>query len=239
MQEGGSGLSWQEARSLEELERFLKGCLRCGLGRGRTNLVFGTGDPFARVMFVGEGPGFYEDKQGEPFVGQAGQFLDQLLASIGLRREQVYIANCVKCRPPGNRDPLPEELEACTPFLFKQVELIAPRIICTLGNFATRTLLQTTAGITALHGRRFRRGDRVFVPLFHPAAALHKPPLKSILIEDFQLLRGYLEEDLGGGGGEAEASSSGCGGQEPLFSESGVEAGEEAAPGEARQLGLF
>lgn len=186
---------WREARTLEELRESIIDCVRCDLGRTRTNLVFGVGDPRAEIMFVGEAPGYHEDLQGEPFVGPAGQFLDQLLRSIGLSRANVYIANTLKCRPPENRDPLPGELETCTPYLFKQIEIINPRLICTLGNHATKTLLRTNVGITQLHGKLIRKDGLVYVPLFHPAAALHKPPLKSVLVEDFQRLGKYLEEE--------------------------------------------
>ncbi len=186
---------WREAKTLEELYEAIKDCTRCELGKGRTHMVFGVGNPEAEIMFVGEAPGYHEDLQGKPFVGPAGQFLDQLLRSIGLSRDQVYIANTLKCRPPDNRDPLPGELERCTPYLFKQIEIISPRLICTLGNHATKTLLRTSVGITQLHGKLIRKDDLVYVPLFHPAAALHKPPLKAVLVEDFQKLGKYLEEE--------------------------------------------
>lgn len=186
---------WRKATTLDELNEAIKDCLACPLGRTRTNLVLGSGDPEAEIMFVGEAPGYHEDRQGMPFVGPAGQFLDQLLKSIGLRRSEVYIANTLKCRPPENRDPLPEELSACTPYLFKQIEIIRPRIICTLGNHATRTLLRTGTGISQLHGKLIRKGGLAYVPLFHPAAALHKPPLKAVLIEDFQRLREHLDAE--------------------------------------------
>jgi len=186
---------WQEATSISQLYEAIKDCRRCSLGETRTNLVLGEGSENAEIMFVGEAPGFHEDKQGIPFVGPAGQLLDQLLASIGLERPQVYIANTLKCRPPENRDPMPQELETCTPFLFKQIDLIRPRIICTLGNHATKTLLRTSTGITQLHGKITRKGGLTYVPLFHPAAALHKPPLKSVLIDDFQRLREHLEAE--------------------------------------------
>lgn len=194
LEEGEMG-DWREARTLEELYQAIKDCTRCELARTRTHLVFGVGDPRAEIMFVGEAPGYHEDRQGLPFVGPAGQFLDQLLRSIGLSRDQVYIANTLKCRPPDNRDPLPGELETCTPYLFKQIELINPRIICTLGNHATRTLLRTSTGITQLHGKVIRKDSLVCVPLFHPAAALHKPPLKAVLVDDFLKLGKYLEEE--------------------------------------------
>jgi DNA polymerase len=173
----------------------IKGCTRCPLSDSRTNVVLGAGNERAEIMFVGEAPGFHEDKQGIPFVGPAGQLLDQLLKSIGLQRSEVYIANTIKCRPPENRDPQPDELQTCTPFLYKQIELIRPRIICTLGNHATKTLLNTNTGITKLHGKLTRKGDLAYVPLFHPAAALHKPPLKSTLVDDFQRLREHLDSE--------------------------------------------
>jgi len=179
---------------LQEMFESMKDCDCCELSKGRTQVVFGTGNPEADILFVGEAPGFHEDKQGEPFVGPAGQLLDQLLASISLQRKDVYITNTVKCRPPGNRDPQPEEIAACRQYLRFQIEHISPRLICTLGNHATKTLLATGTGITALHGKKFTRDSVVFVPLYHPAAALHKPPLKSDLIADFEKLRAYLTE---------------------------------------------
>jgi uracil-DNA glycosylase family 4 len=196
---------WREAATIAQLYDAVKDCHLCSLGETRTNLVLGMGNEHAEIMFVGEAPGFHEDKQGIPFVGPAGQFLDQLLGSIGLEREQVYIANTLKCRPPQNRDPQPEELATCTPFLFKQIELIKPRIICTLGNHATKTLLQTSTGITKLHGKLMRKEGLVYVPLFHPAAALHKPPLKSTLIDDFQMLKEHLEAERVRWEGEKES----------------------------------
>ncbi len=186
---------WESCTTLSELYQAIHKCERCPLGKTRVNFVFGVGNENADIVFVGEAPGFYEDQQGIPFVGPAGQFLDQLLASIGLERKDIYIANTLKCRPPDNRDPLPEELKTCTPYLFKQIEIIKPRIICTLGNHATKTLLSTSAGITSLRGRKFRKDGYLYVPLYHPAAALHKPPLKSTLIDDFQRLRKW--EELG------------------------------------------
>ena len=159
---------------LDELGVVAADCTLCPLAGGRTNVVFGTGDPTADLMFVGEGPGAEEDQQGLPFVGRSGKLLDELLVQeIGLEREQVYIANVVKCRPPGNRDPLPEEITACRPYLQRQVELIAPRVLVTLGNFATKVLLDTKEGITRLRGRRYAWGNGVvLVPTYHPAALL-------------------------------------------------------------------
>jgi DNA polymerase len=147
-------------------------CTRCPLAATRTQVVFGAGDPHARLMFVGEGPGAEEDRQGIPFVGRAGQLLTKLIEGIGLTRDDVYIANVVKCRPPGNRDPLPLEIDACRPYLEAQLGLIGPRVIVTLGNFATKLLLDTKVGITKLRGQEFPFGDAVLVPTLHPAAVL-------------------------------------------------------------------
>lgn len=162
--------------TLAELERDALACRRCALADGRTNVVFGVGDPQADLMFVGEGPGQQEDLKGEPFVGRSGQLLDRLMAEeIGIGRDRVYIANVVKCRPPGNRDPLPGEIAECRPYLEQQIELIGPKVIVTLGNFASKLLLDTAEGITRLRGRSYpypNRPDTVIVPTFHPSAAL-------------------------------------------------------------------
>jgi uracil-DNA glycosylase family 4 len=161
---------------LAELEKQALGCTRCPLAAGRTQVVFGEGDPHARLMVVGEGPGREEDLQGRPFVGRSGQLLDRLLAEeAGLERRQVYIANVVKCRPPNNRDPLPDEIATCRPYLDEQVALIGPAVVLTLGNFSTRALLGTTEGITRLRGRTYPypgAAGTVVAPTFHPAAAL-------------------------------------------------------------------
>jgi uracil-DNA glycosylase family 4 len=158
----------------EELERTALGCVRCPLAAGRTQVVFGAGDREADLVFVGEGPGAEEDRQGVPFVGRAGQLLTRLIEGIGLTRDEVYIANVVKCRPPGNRDPQPEEIAACRPYLEAQLELLDPAVVVTLGNFATKLLLDTKEGITKLRGREFpsRGGGTVLVPTLHPAAVL-------------------------------------------------------------------
>jgi DNA polymerase len=159
--------------ALAEVEREAKGCLRCPLSRGRTQVVFGVGDPAADLLFVGEAPGRQEDLQGEPFVGRSGQLLDRLvLEEMGLTRDRFYIANTVKCRPPANRDPEAAEISACRPWLEAQVDLIDPKVVVTLGNFAAKLLLGTAEGITRLRGRAypFRRG--VLVPTYHPAAVL-------------------------------------------------------------------
>jgi uracil-DNA glycosylase len=148
-------------------------CVRCGLAETRTQVVFGVGDPHADLLFVGEDPGADEDRLGEPFVGRSGKLLDQLVwEEMGLTRDRFYIANVVKCRPPDNRDPRPEEIEACRPWLEQQLALIAPRVVVTVGNFATRTLLQTKNGITKVRGRSYPFGAAVLIPTFHPAAIL-------------------------------------------------------------------
>jgi DNA polymerase len=166
------------------------GCTRCPLSATRTQVVFGSGDPHADLMFVGEAPGFHEDQQGVPFVGQAGKLLEQLLNGIGLSRTDVYIANVLKCRPPGNRDPLPEEIEACESHLFRQIELIRPALVCTLGNFATKLLSGKPAGITRVHGvpQQVTLGGNAVTlyPLYHPAAALYTRSMLSVLEEDFR-----------------------------------------------------
>ena len=168
------------------------GCTRCALAGGRTQVVFGSGDPNADLMFVGEAPGFHEDKQGVPFVGAAGKLLDQLLTGIGLTRADVYVANVIKCRPPGNRDPLPEEIEACEAHLWRQIELIQPRVVATLGNFATKLLSGRPSGITRVHGQEQETtlgGRRVLLyPLYHPAAALYTPRMLDVLKSDFARL---------------------------------------------------
>jgi DNA polymerase len=159
--------------SLDAVAAEARTCTRCGLADGRTQVVFGAGDPDADLLFVGEGPGAEEDRQGLPFVGRSGQLLDRLLLEeLGITRDACYIANVVKCRPPGNRDPKPDEIAACRPWLAAQIEHIRPRVVVTLGNFATRTLLDTKTGITRLRGQAYPFGDAVLIPTFHPAAAL-------------------------------------------------------------------
>ena len=166
------------------------GCTKCALAEGRTQVVFGSGSPSAELMFVGEAPGFHEDKQGVPFVGAAGKLLTKLLTGIGIERDEVYIANVVKCRPPGNRNPLPEEIEACEGHLFRQIELIQPRLVATLGNFATKLLSGKPAGITQVHGREqhvtLGGQDVTLYPIFHPAAALYTPRMLEVLEADFR-----------------------------------------------------
>ena len=158
---------------LAEVEREALACTRCSLAEGRTQVVFGVGDATADLMFVGEAPGQQEDLQGEPFVGRSGQLLDRMvLEEMGLTRDRFYVGNVLKCRPPGNRDPKPDEIAACRPFLESQVELVDPRVIVTLGNFATKLLLSTTEGITRVRGRTYPYGKATLVPTFHPSAAL-------------------------------------------------------------------
>jgi uracil-DNA glycosylase len=178
------------ATELNTYAAQIAGCTRCRLAEGRTQVVFGNGNPEADLMFVGEAPGFHEDKQGFPFVGQAGKLLDQLLAGIGLTRDLVFVANVLKCRPPGNRDPMPDEIEACESHLFKQVELIQPKIVATLGNFSTKLLSGKQLGITRVHGQEqeVTLGSRsvLLYPLYHPAAALYTPSMLTVLQEDFR-----------------------------------------------------
>ena len=180
--------------TLQELSASLYDCRRCKLSKlGRSQVVFGTGNPHASVMFVGEAPGFYEDKQGEPFVGAAGKLLNDLLQAAGLSRAEVYIANVIKCRPPNNRDPEPDEVETCKPFLLQQIEMIAPKVVCTLGNWATQTILEKKVGITKVRGYPITLPAFTVFPLLHPAAALHQGNLRPILEEDFRKLRTYLD----------------------------------------------
>jgi DNA polymerase len=175
-------------------------CTRCPLAQGRTQVVFGSGDPGADLMFVGEAPGFHEDKQGVPFVGAAGKLLDQLLGEIGLTRADVYVANVLKCRPPGNRDPQPEEIEACESHLWRQIELIQPRVVATLGNFATKLLSGRPTGITRVHGQEQETtlgGRRVLLyPIYHPAAALYTPRMLEVLRSDFARIPELLGREV-------------------------------------------
>jgi uracil-DNA glycosylase family 4 len=157
---------------LEELARIASTCTKCRLSAGRTQVVFADGSPYADLMFIGEGPGYHEDIQGLPFVGAAGQLLNRLLGEIGLRREDVRITNVVLCRPPGNRDPLPDEIESCKPYLMRQIELVDPKVVCTLGNFATRVILERPVAISKVRGQRQLWNGRVIIPTYHPAAVL-------------------------------------------------------------------
>ena len=185
-------------RTLEEAALDASTCTKCRLSQGRTQVVYGVGDPNADLMFIGEAPGFHEDKQGEPFVGAAGQLLNQLLGEIGIAREDVYINNTVNCRPPGNRDPLPDELEACKPWLDERVALIDPAVVVTLGNWATRYILGKQVSISRVRGQRFPWSGRTVIPTFHPAAVLHGGGQASnqmnALRADFQEIRRALAE---------------------------------------------
>ncbi len=180
--------------TLASIAGAVSGCTRCPLHSTRTHAVPGEGNPHAEIMFIGEGPGFHEDQSGRPFVGAAGAFLNDMLQAIGLSREAVFITNVVKCRPPGNRDPEPVEVETCTKaFLFQQIELIDPKVIVTLGRFSM-ALWFPSARISQIHGRPRAVGHRLIVPFFHPAAALHQQSLRSTLIEDFKKLPGFIEQ---------------------------------------------
>ena len=179
--------------ALADLARDVSGCDRCLLARGRTRAVPGDGPENAAIMFIGEGPGFHEDQQGKPFVGVAGQFLNELLQSIGLQRADVYITNVVKCRPPGNRDPQPEEIAACQSYLDRQIALIKPKVIVTLGRYSMARAFPNEK-ISAIHGKPRKVGDIVYVPMFHPAAALHQPALQKTVEEDFARLPRILAD---------------------------------------------
>jgi DNA polymerase len=194
-------------QALEAFAAETSSCTRCRLAQGRTQVVFGVGNPEADLMFVGEAPGFHEDKQGYPFVGSAGKLLDRLLEGIGLTRGDVYIANVLKCRPPGNRDPQPDEIEACESHLFRQIELIEPKLISTLGNFATKLLSGKPLGITRVHGKAQDAvlGGRpvTLYPIYHPAAALYTPAMLKTLEEDF----GHIPALLAGADAESPVAS--------------------------------
>lgn len=172
---------------LREISAQVSVCQACALHFSRKNAVPGEGNPRAEIMFIGEAPGFHENEQGRPFVGQAGKFLDELLAEAGYKREEVFIANVVKCRPPGNRDPLPEELAACSRYLDRQIESINPSVIVTLGRISMGKFLPN-ARISEMHGKSIWVNDRLIVPMYHPAAALHQPALKNVVIADFKSL---------------------------------------------------
>jgi len=195
---------------LAELAGIAATCVRCPLSATRTTVVFGTGSPDADMMFIGEAPGFHEDQQGEPFVGAAGKLLDQLLAEIGLKREEVYIANVLKCRPPGNRDPRPEEIEECKGYLRRQLELVDPKVVITLGNFATKLLLKRDVGITKLRGQVFPWWNRRLIPTFHPAAALRGGErVLAQMRADLAVARAVLDESSPDGAAEGDGEQLG------------------------------
>jgi uracil-DNA glycosylase len=214
----------ERAAALREYAEETASCTRCVLSQGRTQVVFGSGNPSAELMFVGEAPGFHEDQQGVPFVGQAGKLLDRLLEGIGLTRADVWVCNVLKCRPPGNRDPLPDEIAACEPHLFRQIELIDPTLVATLGNFATKLLSGRPQGITRVHGheQEVTLGSRTvsLYPIYHPAAALYTPSMLKVLEEDFARIPGILERALA----------------EPVVEEAPLATAPEPEP---VQLGLF
>jgi DNA polymerase len=181
--------------TLEQIRTDLGDCTRCPLHRGRRTLVFGTGNENADLMFVGEGPGYEEDVQGLPFVGPAGRLLDKIIQAIDMTRDDVYIANVVKCRPPGNRDPLPEEMSTCLPYLVKQIQSVRPRVICTLGRVAAQALLSSDKSLRELRGRKFSFASAVVVPTYHPAYLLRNPEKKRGAWEDMKLVRRLLRDE--------------------------------------------
>jgi DNA polymerase len=219
-----------------------RGCVRCQLHQTRTTVVFGAGNANAELMFVGEAPGANEDRQGLPFVGQAGKLLDKLLAEIGMERKDVWICNVLKCRPPDNRDPMPREIEACQSYLHRQIDLIEPTMICTLGNFSTKLLRGDPTGISRLHGREEVRivGDRAvrLYPLYHPAAALYTPSMLATLRSDFERIPALLAM----GPPEQPPPPEPQPELEPEPEPIAVEEAADAGPGEpepAMQLGLY
>ncbi len=181
---------------LNQLHAEVRACVKCGLHATRTQAVPGVGPCPADIMIVGEAPGFNEDRQGEPFVGAAGKLLDTLLARIGLGRSDVYITNVLKCRPPQNRDPMPNEVESCSPYLARQLSMIKPKVVLILGRHALERLLPGQGSISRIHGSMVRRGDVAYVPLFHPAAALHNGALVADLEHDFDRVKAYLDKLL-------------------------------------------
>jgi uracil-DNA glycosylase family 4 len=214
---------YDKREKLKEFYLKIRNCQECELSKSRTKFVFGSGSAYAAVMFVGEAPGKNEDLQGLPFVGQAGKLLDELLNLIGFDRSEVFIANILKCRPPGNRDPRMEEIDTCKDYLLEQIKIIDPKIVCTLGKFSTQLLLNTSRGITNLRGKVFKVDDRIVMPINHPAAALYMPSKMEVLKQDFQKIKKLIDS-----GGEISDF------QEDISS---LESEDEQNKGE--QLGLF
>ena len=213
----------------EKLKEFyleIKDCNRCELSKSRTKFVFGSGSAYAEIMFVGEAPGKNEDLQGLPFVGQAGKLLDELLGSIGYERSEVFIANVLKCRPPGNRDPKVDEVNICKGYLIEQIKIIDPKIICTMGRYSTWLLLNTDRGINGLRGKVYKIDNRIIMPINHPAAALYTPSRMDILRQDFQKIKKLIDS-----GGDLS-----CVDGEILNPENEVKIHEE---NKNEQLGLF
>jgi DNA polymerase len=180
---------------LAQVAAEAQACTKCNLHYSRKNAVAGEGPPDAQIMFIGEGPGFHENEQGRPFVGAAGKLLDELLAGIGMKRSDVFICNVVKCRPPSNRDPMPDELRACSDYLDRQIQAIKPQVIVTLGRFSMARFLPN-AKISGVHGKSFNVRGLLVVPMYHPAAALHQPSLKSSVVADFALLPSLIEQAM-------------------------------------------
>lgn len=225
------------AQALERLAEHLRGCTRCPLSEGRTTVVVGAGDPDADLLFVGEAPGANEDRTGLPFVGQAGKLLDELLAGIGMTRDQAFIANVLKCRPPGNRDPRPDEIDSCRGYLEEQVALIRPRVVCTLGNFATKLLSGRPDGISTVHGQpmpiAFAGVPVILYPVYHPAAALYTRAMLGTLQDDFARLPALMA------GADPDGAGSDGAGTDDAPSPS-IAAPVQGEPDAAtRQLGLF
>lgn len=196
----------EPAEALEQLNAEVRSCPKCPLAETRTRAVPGEGPLDAEVMFIGEGPGYHEDVQGRPFVGPAGKFLDELLHSIGLQRDRVYITNVVKCRPPANRDPAPNEISACAPYLDRQLAILQPKVIVTLGRYSMARFFPGQS-ISRIHGQPKREGNRVIFPMYHPAAALHRQDLQPVLRQDMLKIPALLEElrqqaAAGGGSGQ-------------------------------------
>jgi len=217
---------YDKREKLKEFYLKIRGCRECELSRSRTKFVFGSGSAYAPVMFVGEAPGKNEDLQGLPFVGQAGKLLDELLDSIGFDRSEVFIANVLKCRPPGNRDPRIEEINTCKSYLLEQIKIIDPKIICTLGKISTQLLLNTDKGINTLRGKVFKVDSRIIMPINHPAAVLYTPSRMEILKQDFQKIKRLIDSD-----GEVPA----C--EEDILNLESETTGDKQNKGE--QLGLF
>jgi uracil-DNA glycosylase family 4 len=191
------GVSQSNVQTLAEIRKELGDCRRCKLHRTRRTIVFGEGNEKAKLMLIGEGPGYDEDVRGRPFVGKAGQLLTKIIQSIHLEREEVYITNIIKCRPPQNRNPEPDEIQSCHPFLQKQIQSIQPKMICALGTFAAQTLLSTNAKITALRGRFFDLGGIKVLPTYHPAYLLRNPERKREVWEDMKQISGWMAGEDG------------------------------------------
>jgi len=186
--------AWVNAPSLDEVNRQVCTCLKCQLGHTRTSFVFGVGNPHADVMFIGEAPGADEDAQGEPFVGKAGQLLNKIIEAVGMKREQVYICNILKCRPPNNRDPLPSEMETCSPYLFKQIDLVRPKFIICLGRISAQWLLSTNDSLTALRTKVHEYRGAKLIVTYHPAALLRNPNWKRPAWEDMKMFKALYDK---------------------------------------------